>query len=124
MAVLYYAHAMCIYGTTAEKLELKCIRSEFHGVRVVNPSKYDGHPEKLVDTVGFCLHLIERCDTVVFSRLLGKVTAGVGKEVNHALRLGLPVFELVDDRLKRRKRRVKYISRVATIRLYRRWRCL
>jgi hypothetical protein len=122
MQALYYAHAMCIYGTFAERFELKRIRSGFRRVRIVNPAKYDGHPEKLEDTIGFCLRLVEKCDAVVFSRLLGKVTAGVGKEVNHALRLGRPVFELVGGQLKRRKNRVKYVSRAATIRLYERWR--
>jgi hypothetical protein len=124
MNVLYYAHAMCTYGTIAERFELKRIRSGFRRVRIVNPSEYDGHPEKLKDTVGFCLRLVEKCDAVVFSRLMGKVTAGVGKEVNHALRIGRPVFELVGSQLKKRKNPVKYISRAATIRLYRRWRYL
>jgi hypothetical protein len=122
MDALYYAHAMCTYGTIAEEFELKRIRSGFRRVRIVNPSKYDGHPEKLKDTIGFCLRLVEKSDAVVFSRLMGKVTAGVGKEVNYALRIRRPVFELVGSQLKRRKRPVKYISRAATIRLYRRWR--
>jgi hypothetical protein len=115
---LYYAHAMCLYGEAAERLELKRIRTAFRRARIVNPSMYDGHPEKRRDTVGFCLRLIEKCDAVIFSRLMGKVTAGVGKEVNHALRIGLPVFEIVGRETKRRKKRVRYISRAATIRLY------
>jgi hypothetical protein len=122
MDVLYYAHPMCTYGTIAEEFELKRIKSGFRRVRIVNPARYEGHPEKLRDTVGFCLRLVEKCDAVVFSRLMGKVTAGVGKEVNHAIRIGRPVYELVGERLKRRKSRTKYISRAATIRLYRRWR--
>lgn len=121
MALLYYAHAMCMYGTVAEEFELKGIRCEFRRVRIINPAKYDGHPDKLKDTVGFCLGLVEKSDAVVFSRLMGKITAGVGKEVNYALRIGRPVFELIDGHLKRRKTRVKYISRAATRRLYRRW---
>jgi hypothetical protein len=122
MDVLYYAHPMCTYGTIAEEFELKRIRSEFRRVRIVNPARYDGHPEKLRDTVGFCLRLVEKCDAVVFTRLMGRVTAGVGKEVNYAIRIGRPVFELVGSRIKRRKSRIKYISRAATIRLYTRWR--
>ena len=122
MDVLYYAHPMCTYGTIAEEFELKRIRSEFRRVRIVNPARYDGHPEKLRDTVGFCLRLVEKCDAVVFTRLMGRVTAGVGKEVNYAIRIGRPVFELVGSRIKRRRSRIKYISRAATIRLYTRWR--
>ena len=122
MDVLYYAHPMCTYGTIAEQFELQSIRSQFQRARIVNPARYEGHPEKLRDTVGFCLRLVEKSDVVVFSRLMGKVTAGVGKEVNHAIRLGRPVFELVGGRLKKRRSTTKYISRAATIRLYRRWR--
>jgi hypothetical protein len=122
MNALYYAHAMCLYGTIAEEFEMKLIRSGFRRVRIVNPAKYDGHPEKQNDTVGFCLRLVEKCDTVVFSRLLGKITAGVGKEVNYALRIGLPVFELAGGRFRRVRHPVKYVSRVATRSLYRRWR--
>jgi hypothetical protein len=61
--------------------------------------------------VGFCLKLIDKCDVVVFSRLLGKITAGVGKEVNHALKTGKLVFELSSKKIKPQTRRVKYISR-------------
>jgi hypothetical protein len=72
--------------------------------------------------MGFCLRLIEECDIVVFSRLLGKITAGVGKEVNHALKKGKAVYEVTQVGLVRRHRAVKYLPRVATIRLYGTWR--
>lgn len=72
-----------------ESQELAAIRRRFKG-GVVNPAKYDDHPEKQRDTLGFCLRLIEGCDVVVFSRLLGKITAGVGREINHALKLKKP----------------------------------
>ncbi len=119
---VYYAHAMWLYGHRAEHEELCVIRRGFRRGKIVNPADYSGHPEKLADTVDFCLRLVEDSDAVVFSRLLGKVTAGVGKEVNHALRLGKPVFELVARKLVRRTRQVKYITRRATVALYRKWR--
>ena len=90
MSKVYYAHAMHIYRTAAEERELGKINSRFPRTRIVNPAKYENHPEKRRDKIGFCLRLVARCDTVVFSRFRGKVTAGVGKEVNHALRIGLP----------------------------------
>jgi hypothetical protein len=121
MSKLYYAHAMCLYGTIPEEFELRRIKSAFGKAQIVNPAKYSRHPDKLKDTIGFCLRLVEKCDVVVFSRVLGKVTAGVGREVNHAIRLGRPVFELAGSKLKRRKNRVEYISRTATCRLYRLW---
>lgn len=119
---VYYAHAMCTYRWPAERRELLAIRRRFHGATIVNPAQYDRHPEKLRDTLGFCLRLVESCDVVVFSRVLGKVTAGVGREVNHALARGIPVHELLGGTFKRRLQRVRFIDKRATIRLYEKWR--
>lgn len=119
---VYYAHAMCTYGHPDEGLALDFIRRSFPGYRVVNPAGYDNHPEKARDSVAFCLRLVEKCEGLVFQRLLGKVTAGVGKEVNHALAIGKPVYELKNEQLVRRSRKVAYVSVRATIALYGRWR--
>ncbi len=121
---VYYAHAMCLYGGPEEYQAMAQIRQKFRGRRIVNPADYDGHPEKRRDGVKFCLRLVEGCDSVVFSRLLDRVTAGVGKEVNHAMRIGKPVHELVAGRFVRLTRPVKHISRPATINLYKKWRTL
>jgi hypothetical protein len=124
MKNVYYAHAMCLYGSRKELQELRTIRGKLRKHRIVNPAAYGNHPEKRRDTIGFCLRLVEGSDVVVFSRLLHRVTAGVGKEVNHALRIGKPVFELMPGKLVPRARPVKYISRAATINLYRKWRAI
>ena len=121
MNKLYYAHPMKMYWTPWERRELAQIRKRFPRRRIVNPATYDGHPEKLRDTVGFCLKLVENCEIIVFRRFFGKVTAGVGKEVNHALRLGKRVYEIVDGRFKPVRVRVAYISRVRTNGLYNRF---
>jgi hypothetical protein len=112
---------MCIYGHLVESQELAAIRRRFKG-SVVNPANYDDDPEKRRDTIGFCLRLIERCDVIVFSKLLGKITAGVGKEINHALKLKKPVYELCGGKVSRRSRPVRYLSRTRTITLYGKWR--
>jgi hypothetical protein len=119
---VYYAHAMCIYGELDERRELIHIRRQLPRTKIVNPASYSGHPLKLADTMGFCLKLVEKSDIVVFSRLLGKITAGVGKEVNHALKIGKPVFELTQGKLVARVRKVTYVSRSATINLYNKYR--
>jgi hypothetical protein len=124
MRKVYYAHAMCLYWGPEEHQELAQIKRKFRGSRIVNPADYDGHPDKRRDGVKFCLLLVQGCDAVVFSRLLDKVTAGVGKEVNHALKVGKPVFELASGKLIRQIRPVKYLSRPATINLYEKWRAL
>jgi len=119
--ILYYAHAMPIYRTLAEKRELKQIRSKFPRAMVVNPAKYQNHPEKRRDKIGFCLRLVENSDAVVFSRYQGKITAGVGKEANHALRISLLVYELAGSRFKRRRGHVRHMSLKATLQLYYGW---
>lgn len=121
MSNVYYAHPMKLYGTPWEQKELSQIRERFPRRRIVNPASYNGHPEKLRDTVGFCLKLVEKCEIVVFRRFYGKVTAGVGKEVNHALRLGKPVYEIKEGMFKPVRTRLSYISRVRTNRLYNRF---
>jgi len=73
---LYYAHALCLYRHFQEDTELELIRAAFPGHRIVNPARYENHPEKRRDTLGFFLRLVEASDAVVFSRLLGKVTGG------------------------------------------------
>lgn len=118
MTKIYYAHPMKLYGTPWEQQELTQIRKRFPRRRIVNPASYEGHPEKLQDTVGFCLKLVEKCEVIVFRRFFGKVTAGVGKEVNHALRLGKPVYEISNGRFKPVSTRQSYISRERTNRLY------
>jgi len=59
---------------------------------------------------------------MVFTRLLGKITAGVGFEINHALELGKVVYELKKDKIKQVKKPVKYISRNDTRSLYGKYR--
>ena len=119
--ILYYAHAMPIYRTAAEKRELRQIRSKFPRATIVNPAKYQNKPEKRRDTMGFCLRLVEGSDAVVFSRYRGKVTAGVGKEANYAIKIGLPVFELTGSSLKRRRSRVRHLSLRETLDMYYGW---
>ncbi len=121
--IVYYAHALCLYRRPQERSELRIIRRAFPGCKVVNPAAYENDTAKKKDTLGFCLGLVEKCDGLVFTRLLGKVTAGVGEEIAHALKHGRPVYELkefVDDwEIIRRTRPVKFVSRAETIVLYR-----
>jgi hypothetical protein len=121
MTNIYYAHPMKLYGTPWEQKELAQIRKRFPRRRIVNPASYEEHPEKLRDTVGFCLKLVEGCEIIVFRRFFGKVTAGVGKEVNHAVKLGKPVYEIANGRFRRVNKHQAYISRARTNKLYSRF---
>jgi len=112
---VYYAHAICLYSTEREKKELELIREKFKDAEIINPVNYQNH------SMDFYLRLVDKCHIVVFSCLLGKVTAGVGKEVNYALKKGKDVYMLNGVSLIPIKSPVKYISRQSTRELYREW---
>lgn len=113
---IYYAHAICIYGTDDEKKELKHITSNFPDHHILNPGLCSD-PEKK-DTMDYYKALVSSCDILVFTRLLGKITSGVGIEINHALAENKTVFELNNGKVKQVKKPVKPISRKDTVSLY------
>jgi hypothetical protein len=119
---IYYAHAMCIYGTDDEQEEIDHIRKNFPDYAIVDPGSYSNNPEKRRDSMNYCKKLVSQCDALVFTRLLGKITAGVGIEINHALTENKMVFELKKGKIKTVKKSVKYISREKTISLYGKYR--
>ena len=119
---IYYAHAMCIYGTEDEEFEIQQIRQNFPDHSIVDPGTYANNPEKRRDTMEYCKKLVSGCDKLVFTRLLGKITAGVGIEINHALESGKIVYELKNNKTKQIKKPVKYISRENTRSLYGKYR--
>jgi len=112
---VYYAHAICLYGTEQEKKEIVLIREKLKDAEIINPVNYQSN------SMDFYLRLVDKCHIVVFSCLLGKVTAGVGKEVNYALKKGKDVYVLNGVSLIPIKSPVKYISRQSTRELYRKW---
>ena len=105
---------MCIYESSAEEVEIYRIVQHFPKAEILNPGSYDKHPEKRRDTLAFCYGLIDKSDLIIFTRLLGKITSGVGAEVNYALKLGKPVYELKGKGLRSTKRPVQYLSRPET----------
>ncbi|MDE1818711.1 MAG: hypothetical protein KGI19_08930 [Thaumarchaeota archaeon] len=119
---IYYAHAMCIYGTEDEEIEKGHIKIHFPEHDIVDPGSYASNIEKRNGGMEYCKKLVSNCDALVFTRLLGKVTAGVGIEVHHALSQNKPVFELKNGKVKSVKKPLKYISRENTIHLYGKWR--
>lgn len=119
---IYYAHAMCIYGTEDEQREIDHIKKNFPEHSIVDPGTYASNPEKRRDQMEYYKRLVSSCDKLVFTRLLGKITAGVGIEINHALESGKAVYELKKDKVKQVKKPVKFISRIDTISLYGKYR--
>ncbi|HKM78952.1 MAG TPA: hypothetical protein VJZ03_07725, partial [Candidatus Bathyarchaeia archaeon] len=97
---IYHAHAMCTYGTRIARAERKQIRTRFPRAKIIDPDKYEGNIEKKIKGMKYCFELIKKCDALVFSRLLKKVTAGVGLEVRYALANHIRVYELRDEQIK------------------------
>jgi len=121
-STIYYAHALCTYGWPRESAELRFLRASFPSHRVINPARFKERD------MGFYRGFVAESEGLVFGRLGGKITAGVGDEVNHALMLGREVFELVawnpkfpDWTLRRVVRRVRFLTRDESIAMYRRF---
>lgn len=119
---IYYSHAMPLYGTEEELNEKQRIVENMPNVTIVDPGSFQDNIEKRNGGMEYCLNLVEKCNGLVFTRFLNKITAGVGKEVNHAIKNDIPVHELRKDKLRKISKPVTYLSRDDTNRLYRRWR--
>lgn len=118
---IYYAHAICTYGTNEEKQEITHIKTIFPNHDIVDPGTFKDNPDKQRDGMEYCKKLVSKCDALVFSRLFGKVTAGVGIEIHHALSEKKPVYEIKGSKVKTVKKPLEYISREDTRKLYVQW---
>ena len=113
---IYYAHAIWLYGSSLEQKEIDLIGRIFPDWEIVNPSKLT-RPER-VGGLEFYKGQVERCDVVIFSRLAGKITAGVGLEVNHGLSRKKAVYEIGDRELIPVFKPVEFLSRQDTVALF------
>lgn len=116
---IYYSHAMPLYGTKAELEEKQQIVKHLPEATLIDPGSYQDNPEKRKGGMEYCLRLVEKCDALVFTRFLGKITAGVGLEINHALSKKMLVHELKKGKLQKIQKPVKHLSRDETVTLYR-----
>jgi len=117
---VYYSHSMKLYGTKIEQEEIKIIEKNFPDAEIINPPSFERNPRKRIEGMVFCHRLIDECDAVVFSRLMGVTTSGVGDEVNYALKKNKKVFEIKDNScLVPHYQPLKYITRKQTVRIYR-----
>jgi hypothetical protein len=110
---------MITYGTPGERAEKRLIKAKFTKCEIIDPGKYEDSKEKQRRGMKYCLQLVLGCDALVFSKWHNTITAGVGKEINYALRKGIPVYELRGRRLSSVHKRVAYLPRSETRQLYR-----
>ncbi len=114
---LYYAHPMPFYGTKHESNEKQQILKNFPQAEIIDPGTFQSNPEKRRLGMEFCFKLISKCKILVFSKFRGKITSGVGIEINFAISKGIEVFELNVKKLKKVKKPVDYLSISETINL-------
>ncbi len=120
-ARIYHAHPICTYGRLAEQREQLLIRQIFPGYEIVDPGLYKKNEEKRLGGMEYCMKLVDSCDALAFSRILGKVTSGVGLEVEHALASGKAVYELIGNGVRQVSEPLAYVSREETLQLYDEW---
>jgi len=101
--------------------EQAIIRQIFPDHEIVDPGLYEENEEKQLGGMDYCMKLVESCDALAFSRILGKVTSGVGQEVEHALALGRPVYEIIGLGVRQVFEPPRYVSREETRKLYDEW---
>lgn len=114
---IYFSHVMPTYGTDLEKKEKQLILENIPNSKVVDPGSIQDNPEKRKEGMKYCLKLVKKCDSLVFSRFKGEITSGVGKEVNYAIEQKINVFELNGEKLHRVEEPIEHLSIMETISL-------
>lgn len=107
---VFYSHSMMVYGTEDEDNEKELIRTMFKDFGIVSPKFYEGKEENMrgdmdraykadngegIQEMEFYKMIVSTCDMLVYSKWKGQIASGVAIEVNHAIDIGIPVFELV-----------------------------
>jgi hypothetical protein len=90
---VYYAHGMLHYDSELEQEDVKMLKTM--GFEVENPNHIDNEREYIrTKDFNVFLNLVKSCNILAFRSVAGKITAGVGKEIQFAKELGMPVIEL------------------------------
>ena len=87
---VYYSHSMLSYGTFLDTMFKGHLHTLFKNDVIIDPS--------LLRTKNMKLYydLIESCDTLVFTEYDRSIGKGVFCEIEHAKKVGVPVFLLRD----------------------------
>lgn len=130
---VFYSHSMMIYGTDDEQVEKDRINNMFSDFGIVSPKLYEGDSEQMIDMMGklygendrkkieemeFYKLIVGSCQMLVYSKWKGEITSGVAIEVNHAIDIGIPVFELDGDEIIPQKDHVHGLSYKETTKMY------
>lgn len=101
MKRVYYARPINLYNTAQDKRDIETLSTL--GFDVVNPNKEELQERYKVEGMDVFLVAVSDCDALAYRSFPDmKISAGVVKEVKHAMTLNIPVFELptlTSDRL-------------------------
>jgi hypothetical protein len=97
---IYYAHCIAIYNTHQEKRDLATLRAL--GFEIFNPNQpridqtvRDLKEAKVENYMDVFKGLVSNCQAFAFRALPGgAIPAGVQKELDWAIEMGLPIIEL------------------------------
>jgi|GEM_PF-4100081 len=113
---------MCTYYSPREDREREAIKTNFPDYDIVNPGTYEDTREKREKEMEFCRDLVKTCHALAFSTLYGHVSSGVGMEIDTALSIGIPVYEVDEKGMwKQVTGMPRTISRDRTNELGRKW---
>jgi len=130
---VFYSHSKMKYGTDDEKAEKEQIRNMFSDFGIVSPKFYKGNHEKMIDEMDklykhndgkrieemeFYKMIVGSCQMLVYSKWEDEIPSGVAIEINHAIDIGIPVFELIGDEFIPQKVHVQGLSHKETIKMY------
>ena len=126
---VFYSHSMMDYGSNKEQEEKSIMRNTFSDYGLVSPKWYDGTNEKMlndrnrllgkdVEEMDFYKAVVSACQMLVFSKWNNEIPSGVAIEVNHALDIGIPVYELIDGKFIPTKVHVNGLSYEQSSKMY------
>lgn len=130
---VFYSHSMMVYGTDDEQIEKELIRNTFSDFGIVSPKFYEGDDEKMeddmdkliegndgkeVEEMEFYKMIVSSCQMLVYSKWKNEIASGVAIEVNHAIDIGIPVFELAGHEFLPQKVHVDGLSYEETVKMY------
>ena len=130
---VYYSHSIRTYGAETESVEKELIRHRFDDFGIVNPRFYDVNSEKMreeiakfykddhqkgIEPMEFYKTIVSGCQMLVYSKWKNDITSGIAVEVNHAIDIGIPVFELAGNKFVPQKVHVDGLSYKETTEKY------
>jgi hypothetical protein len=130
---VFYSHSMMVYDTDDEQIEKELIRNTFSDFGIVSPKFYEGDNEKMeddmdklfegndgkkVEEMEFYKKIVSSCQMLVYSKWKNETASGVAIEVNHAIDIGIPVFELAGHEFLPQKVHVGGLSYEETVKMY------